>query len=81
MDTTLSKAMIVQIISSLNMKINYIQTGDPAMSADSAKSCGKATMIQPLSDDQMRVILSMRDTIKAFTELHTNHKEVRLIGV
>lgn len=45
----------------LNMWANYIETGDPYMSADTAIKCGKSRIAKLLTDDQKRLVLRLRD--------------------
>jgi hypothetical protein len=43
------------------MWANYLETGDPIMSADSAIKCGQKEDVRVLSDDQKRLVLRLRD--------------------
>ena len=45
----------------LQMWANYLETGDPVMSADSAIKCGQKEDVRVLSDDQKRLVLRLRD--------------------
>jgi hypothetical protein len=45
----------------LNMWANYLETGDPIMSADTAIKCGQKKDVRVLSDDQKRLVLRLRD--------------------
>ena len=81
MDVTLSDSQLKLIIQGLHMKINYIQTGDPILSSEDAQTIGKSGMIKALDEDQMRLILSMKDSIRAIESVISTHKNARLIGV
>jgi hypothetical protein len=43
------------------MWANYLETGDPIMSADTAIKCGQKKDVRVLSDDQKRLVLRLRD--------------------
>lgn len=45
----------------LSMWANYLETGDPYMSADTAINCGQKGDVRVLSDDQKRLVLRLRD--------------------
>lgn len=45
----------------LNMWANYLETGDPCMSADTAIKCGQKEAVRVLNDDQKRLVLRLRD--------------------
>lgn len=47
--------------TSLSMWANYIETGDPAMSADLAAKCGHADRIKALNDSQKQMVLRLRE--------------------
>lgn len=53
----------------LNVWANYIETGDPAMSAVMAERSGHASQINDLSEDQKKIVARMRqlsiDELKA----------------
>jgi hypothetical protein len=44
----------------LQMWANYLETGDPIMSADTAVKCGQQEDVRVLSDDQKRLVLRLR---------------------
>ena len=43
------------------MWANYLETGDPCMSADTAVKCGQKEDVRVLTDDQKRLVLRLRD--------------------
>jgi hypothetical protein len=45
----------------LQMWANYLETGDPIMSADTAIKCGQKEDVRVLSDDQKRLAIRLRD--------------------
>lgn len=45
----------------LQMWANYLETGDPIMSADTAVKCGQKEDVRVLNDDQKRLVLRLRD--------------------
>jgi hypothetical protein len=45
----------------LQMWANYLETGDPCMSADTAVKCGQKEDVKVLTDDQKRLVLRLRD--------------------
>lgn len=57
MNVDLSSDEIHQIIEDLNMHINYMQTGDPILSANDVSN-GAPGKIKSLDRHQMSVILS-----------------------
>lgn len=67
------------IIEALRMRINYIQTGDITLSSEEAQKTAPHK-VKPLSDEQMKAILRMKDTIKAMKEADAD-SDVRLIEV
>jgi len=73
---SLSKEQINDIIISLGMRINYIQTGKISMSSEDAKNAGKSNLIKPLSEDQMEAILRMRKVINLLTGISTGKARV-----
>ena len=75
---TLTKAQLQGIVGALQMRINYIQTGDVVTSAEDAISSGKTHLVKPLTEDQMRTILGMKDTIRAIDQITGS---ARLLGV
>jgi hypothetical protein len=60
---TLTDDEIKMIWVALNMRNNYIETGDVTLSAADAKQFNEDKKINALSDDQMRLILASRDMI------------------
>jgi len=78
MDTTLTQDQIKDMILALTMRVNFIQTGDASMSADSAIKTNQPLLIKALSDDQMRAILRMKDTVSDLYKISGN---ARIIGV
>ena len=78
MDITLTQDQIKDMILALTMRVNYIQTGDASVSSDTATKTNQPLMVKPLSDDQMRAILRMKDTISDLRKLSGN---ARIIGV
>jgi hypothetical protein len=45
----------------LTMWANYIETGCVSLSTESAIKCGRKEEINPLNDDQKRVVARLRD--------------------
>lgn len=70
---TLTEEQMKVIVSSLLFHINYIQTGDPKNK--------KPKLIKPLTEEQMRAILSMKDAVKLFESVLSTSTNARLIGV
>lgn len=81
MDTSLSVEELKDILISLNMRINYIQTGNVVLSADDAVNSGKKHLVKALSEDQMRLILRMKDTFREIEKIIINNGNARLIGI
>jgi hypothetical protein len=47
--------------TALNMWANYLETGDPTMSADDACRCGWKGIIKELTPDQEKLVSRLRD--------------------
>lgn len=52
------------ILFGLYMRKNYIQTGDPLMSAQDAVNMGKKKKIKVLGDDQIELLKKLNDLIR-----------------
>lgn len=52
------------IIDSLNMRRNYIETHDVAISARDAKNMKQEKKIQPLNNDQMLLLIKLDQIVK-----------------
>ena len=79
-DAELSTAQLEAIIKSLRMRINYIQTGDVVLSPTDCQNMGRSDKIRPITEEQMRLVIKMSDTIKQIESILETHKKARLIG-
>lgn len=59
----LTRADKENIIMALNMRKNYIQTGDMAISAVDAERMGKGVLVKALTTEQMRLIIRTEELI------------------
>ncbi len=55
------------IITGIQMRRNYIETGEATMSAETAKNCGESRRIKSLSIEQMKLIV---DTEQLLSKLY-----------
>lgn len=78
MDITITKEQRDDMILALHMRINFIQTGEINMDAETAQKAGQGHKIKPLSDDQMRTILRMKDTINALYQITGNARLIQM---
>lgn len=72
----LTREEITFVLAGLNMRRNFIETGDPCMGSeafgpDSDPTIGKARL-RPLSTDQMRLIVKQEDLAKRLLTLTNN---------
>ncbi len=51
------------ILLSLNMRLAFIETGDPVLRASDAERSGQRTRIRVLKTEQMRLIVQTEDLI------------------
>ena len=51
----------IVVCHALNVWANYIETGDPAMSANDAVRAGRSDEIKPLDSYQLQMVRRMRD--------------------
>jgi len=78
-EINLTKEDIGGIIVALQMRVNFIQTGNVILSSDDAAQRGKP--VKALTDDQMRLILSIKGKIKEFQNMTSNHNSARVVGL
>jgi len=79
MDVSISAEEIDHVLSSLKMKINFIQTGRSSLTPQQAQSQGKSHLIKPLSDEEMELVLRLKNLVKRISQIKNNN--ARLIGV
>ena len=53
------------VAQALSMWANYIQTGDPCISAVDAINMNQKEMVRPLSEEQMAFIVKLKDAAYA----------------
>lgn len=52
------------LVTGLQMRICYIETGDPCLRAQDALNMGKPNLVKPLNDDQKVIVLGHAALIK-----------------
>lgn len=52
------------IVTGLNMRRAYIETGDCCTTAQSAQNIGKGEMVKTLTTDQMRLIIATEELVQ-----------------
>lgn len=61
---TLNDFNVDDIVTSINMRIAFMETGDIALRANDAIKQGRSNLVKPLTDAQRNIIVRMENMVK-----------------